>query len=492
MKHGRVAGPMTGHPPTMARNLIHDAKTGARPLVVLLDEARKIPDPSFACEALFGIAQHPKLETKHAAKALTQIAGLLDTIDRPWRRAEVIADLAKRGPRFREHDERIEQALADFQRQLVAATLQLEPESFSQAVPAMARWSPADRMPDLLRKALQGPSAASDAKSVLALGPEPGILDELQRVEDLVLRARLLAYAHSHGAEGLLAPAVETARSLPPGDALEALRAIVAALERPKDLELVSRALPDDAETAARVLCAAAARADKVGLKDVAVQFFDRAEKLAAGLDSKPAASIAKNIAQGRERLAGKAPPKPEVKPMEPVVLPPSKSKRHILALVDTYQGGMSDAHLRALARAAPLCAAFDLDLALVDFPGSAQDIMREAAKNTNIGEGRPYILRLAQEGRIIAVPQVQLGELGIVVATTPKPVPAKDGGLERAVAQRQGRRIVVVMGLGKAGLPGGLLATTDIHWEFTGKNISLETATAMGILAERLHQVPQ
>jgi hypothetical protein len=46
-------------------------------------------------------------------------------------------------------------------------------------------------------------------------------------------------------------------------------------------------------------------------------------------------------------------------------------------------------------------------------------------------------------------------------------------------------------MGLGSKGLPARLLREAPFHLELTGRNVSMETATAMGVLAERLRQVP-
>ena len=49
----------------------------------------------------------------------------------------------------------------------------------------------------------------------------------------------------------------------------------------------------------------------------------------------------------------------------------------------------MKPTHYRAIARAAPLCYAYDLDLALVGFPTEDLDlIVKETITETNIGRG--------------------------------------------------------------------------------------------------------
>lgn len=480
----------------MARALVQEARTGRRPLPVLLDEARQIPDPSFACEALFQLAQHPKAETRHAAKALAQISGLLPTIERSWRRAEVMAEMARRGPRFRENDHRIEESLGQFQHQLCAQALGLDADAFRDVLGPLSKWAPTERLPDLLRKALSGPRPADDAKVVVALGPEPGIVEELHRIPDPATRARLLAYAHGHGAPDQLRHALSAAATVPLEAQVEVYRAIVAGLEHVADLDLVCATLPDDVEATARILCACAARADRLGDAGLASRLFDEADQRAAHItDEEARGAVARNIGQGRARLSGGA-PEPATKPpavadpheeqhavaVEPEDPPTRGEGRPILALMDTYQGDLSDVHLRAIARAAPLCWAFDLDLGLIGFEGDPQALARRVAKSTHIGEGGGYIERLAKAGRIRLGSAVDAVAWGTLVATTPRPDERKVSRLEQVSG-----RPVVVMGLGPSGLPKSLLDAARHHVELTGRNVSLETATAMGILAERL-----
>jgi hypothetical protein len=47
---------------------------------------------------------------------------------------------------------------------------------------------------------------------------------------------------------------------------------------------------------------------------------------------------------------------------------------------------------------------------------------------------------------------------------------------------------MVFLMGLGHDGLPEKVLENARHHLEFTGKRASLETCTAMGVLAYVLH----
>jgi uncharacterized protein len=178
-------------------------------------------------------------------------------------------------------------------------------------------------------------------------------------------------------------------------------------------------------------------------------------------------------------------------------------SGNHVLALYDAYEGGLKPTHYRTLARAAPLCFAYDLDLALVGFPEDNLDrIVQDTITETNIGRGGKLLGVLHSEGRIHSIPATTkippeswIG-LGTPIGTTSHPDPKKrvvlmDGGVipdQRTGRSHFGGRLCIIMGLGRQGLPPSLLRSVDYHLELTGKNVPLETATAMGIIAERLN----
>ncbi|MCA1820122.1 MAG: DUF531 domain-containing protein, partial [Halobacteriales archaeon] len=232
--------------------------------------------------------------------------------------------------------------------------------------------------------------------------------------------------------------------------------------------------------------------------------------------DPKARDSVLANLNAGLERLEGahpkpvsRPPPEPtdstnstekddSVSSVESVV---SSGRNHVLALYDTYEGGLKEVHLRAIARAAPLCHAFDLDLALMGFPASnVRALAGQAAAETNIGDGGRYLDQLVAAGRVQLVscttrdPPSDWSAVGLPVATTSEPDPAKLVDLEDALAAARSAgsgRVCLVMGLGKRGLPPSLLKAVRHHLELTGKRVSMETATAMGVMAERLRQLP-
>ncbi|MHB1261618.1 MAG: DUF531 family protein, partial [Thermoplasmatota archaeon] len=174
---------------------------------------------------------------------------------------------------------------------------------------------------------------------------------------------------------------------------------------------------------------------------------------------------------------------------------------RHVLALVDTYEGGLSEVHLRAVARAAPLCDAFGLDLALMGFPtDNLGALLKQAMAETNVGDGGRHIQDLVAGGHVHLVHATHrtapdFASFGHAVATTPDPEPAKSAdflGCIQAGRAAGAKRLVVLMGLGRKGLPASFLKAAPSHLELTGRNVSLETATAMGVIAERMRQLPR
>ena len=171
------------------------------------------------------------------------------------------------------------------------------------------------------------------------------------------------------------------------------------------------------------------------------------------------------------------------------------KGRNHVLALYDTYEGSLKQTHIRAVARAAPLCMAFSLDMALIGFPTDDVNRMIELASNdTNIGKSGAYLRELHKKGRVHLVgcnekdPPKDWKELGLPVATTSNPSKHKkvnmDEARKLAIKEHSLQRICLIMGIGRKGLPRSLIDTVPHHLEITGVNIALETATAMGILA--------
>jgi uncharacterized protein len=510
------------------RALVQEARSGAgRPIQAVLDDARAIADPSFAAEALFHLAGDPRLTAGDAGRVLAESLHFLNKVERGWRQAEVLDEMARKAPKLRA-DPASAHSIERFLDGLVDTALRMpNGQALSKALQALGKVAPASRRGELVGRALgNGAFALPDGKEVV--DASPASRKALDAIQDTALRARLLAHLHIHGRAGTLPDALAEARMVPDQDRVEVLRGIVAAIDDGADLAAVHAALAGGDEERARLLSALAARSDKLGDRARALAWFGEAEAHAAKVpDAKARAAIRSNLAQGLERsnepLRAKAladlaqqdkgsaatassqrAPEPGPAAAPAVVrssgAPAPLGNRHVLALVDTYEGGIGEVHLRAIGRAAPLCDAFGLDLALVGFPtDNLGQLMKQAMAETTIGDGGTHIQDLVAGGHVHLVRATHrqapdLSALGHVVATTPEPEQAKAhdflGCLMAARAAKAGR-IVVLMGMGKKGLPQSFLKAAPTHLELTGRNVHLETATAMGVIAERMRQLP-
>lgn len=518
---------MADHPPTKARALVQDAKAGRRPITELLGEARAITDASFVAEALSALAEDPRLDVTAAGRALADAATALNRVDRSFRKAEAGSDVARRTARWRvddpeaqPHREKVFASLAN-----TAQTLHSK-DLVALAVP-LAKVAPQHRAAMLRLVLHHGSDPIEDAKAVLAAGPGPGVEEAIVEAP-VAAQARLLAYHRAHGGETPLDASLDAAAALPSLQRRDALRAIIAAAPR-ADLDQIHAKLPAEAAERGRLLCALAAQADRTHDPAQARAWFDEAAAIAEGLEpGKDRDAVLRNVEAGRARLPGAGaskaapsstpePPKPAsvapvaASPPEPVDVAPapvpqaapeamqpspsSMGGRHVLALVDTYEGALGDVQLRAIGRAAPLCWAFGLDLGLSGFPATdLAAVVAKAERSTGIGEGAGYLQKLAAAGRVHVLPAAPGQFRRFLVATTPKPDPAKAGDLADAARKAKAMGaggIVVLVGLGPKGLPGEWMRAAHAHVELTGDKVSLETATAMGIIAERMRQLP-
>lgn|GEM_PF-942315 len=179
---------------------------------------------------------------------------------------------------------------------------------------------------------------------------------------------------------------------------------------------------------------------------------------------------------------------------------------RITLGLYNSYDPNhFHEAMRRAIARAAPLAFAFELNLSLFGFPFKAyrtktgetpeprtpQELAALIADSTSIGEGGGFLTRIADGGRFQAYPYPDRGwppQLGTAVLATQEPDASKRIDLD-TIARRadEGEGFLVLVGLGPRGVPKRIEELAPHHLELTGRGIGLETATALGVLAGRL-----
>ena len=149
-----------------------------------------------------------------------------------------------------------------------------------------------------------------------------------------------------------------------------------------------------------------------------------------------------------------------------------------------------AEAHRRALARAAPVAAAFDCNLAVFGFPLDRElrtpvEVAEWLLGTTSIGQGGDWIMKLAEGGRFQVFPFPGGGfppQFGNVVIATRRPdVKKRMSPKDAARMLLNGSSILLVFGLGPRGLPGRIMDMGKHHVDLTERGISMETCTAMG-----------
>ncbi|MCD6493398.1 MAG: DUF531 domain-containing protein [Archaeoglobaceae archaeon] len=156
------------------------------------------------------------------------------------------------------------------------------------------------------------------------------------------------------------------------------------------------------------------------------------------------------------------------------------------LCLVNTYDKlKLHEIHLRSIARAVPICYAFNFHLALLDFNfwKDERELVERIMDYTTIGEHGKYALKLLERGKLHLIDKIP-AHFGIVIATTSKPDESKKISRNDLKSILKTKSTTFLIGLGRKGLPRELLKTSKYHFDVTAKNISLETCTAMGVIA--------
>lgn len=159
------------------------------------------------------------------------------------------------------------------------------------------------------------------------------------------------------------------------------------------------------------------------------------------------------------------------------------------LCLVNTYDRiRLHEIHLRTIARAMPLCYAFEFHLALMhfDFWDNEKEMVSEIREYTTIGKNGLYAEKLLNKGWIHLIDNIQ-PQFGRVVATTSKPDKRKEVKWDNLFDILSGSAIFLV-GLGRKGLPEKLHRRAEYHFDVTFRGISLETCTAIGSILTFLH----
>jgi len=460
----------------------------------------KIGSGPYRAEALCGIAGREDIDQETRFELVEDIAlGLLEE-DRGWRLAECIGIIAKSSAKWPNGQPKL--SLLD---SLISLTGGLpEGDARVDALKSISTRVPSSRLPELLMLAIENRGKeAIAAKPVIRAIIGTGDSAMISKVAETMIEAesdlavRLLLILHNGLEKEKITieprPLLMSIPFLIEAD-FETVRALCNNTNTADDVKLLADVLAGESEDAVRYTTTLAGRADRVGDPILARELLENAVKGLENLDGSVASKVTKNIAKGFEFL-GDIERAEELRPKrmqhttstskDTVV---SRDIGHTIALVDTYEGAIGMAHMRALARAAGVAFGFGLKIALVGWPTlDLKDLCEKAEKETRTAGGN-HLQSLLENGRLSlhSVEDILAGSSGHPIATTHQPA----GGSVDLQAFSASGRLCMLMGLGRQGLPKRIMNGCNDHFELTGIGASLETAVAMGAIAQRLSQL--
>jgi hypothetical protein len=538
------------HIPSRYRTIIQESKSGkGRPVGKLLEDAKSISDPYYSALALFSISGDRRASEDQSRSLIKDSIQLSDKEARSWRKAEILTTMCQKAKNNPTN-------LHDSIRSQIMEKIRAFPEGKgrSDAITGCVGFLGCQYVHGLLKLATRNQGFEMETcKPIIRQwvkdcssfqgAPLEDIVKVLATMPDGLIKVKLHGYLHIQimraGNESLavLENALSQAMKLSGDDRIQAIKYLADQSSNQEELELLAKGITELGEPAneGSLFSTLAANADKAGHKDLALDLFstglDILEnvvdsepralariKLATGLRRLGNQELADNTfnlaladATGNEKITAKVQKAIGVSSTEPAnqINAPAvlvnqdtfnKEQRHVLGLYDTYEGGLKPVHIRMVARAAPLCIAYNLDLALFGFPEKdLNHLVKKVLNDTNIGKGGMYLKELQMHGRIFLIPCSQQippskenwTDIGLPIATTSRPAKDKETSLEKALEKAMTshpkKSLCLIMGLGKKGLPISLLNSAEFHLELTGRNIALETSTAMGIIAQQL-----
>jgi len=537
------------HDPSFYRSLIREKnkKNGRHPSILIAD-AKKMNDNYYSSLAIMRLSDDKRIPIYDAVHYAYESIRISKKIERFWRRGELLSLLAKyaknwRGSSLKKENNKILDA--------IFREIQKIPEGneLSQTIDFCCKYIGCSRMEDMLHLAISNTDFLDvDTRTVIRhwagkchdhISWEK-IYSILLTIDDRAIRSKLMMYLYlqcsrlSITCDKVFSQSIEEAMELNDDDKELAFDYIAKHISSIKDFMRMKQVLDKISNSflKAKLASTLGCFAGKNGFNDIGLDFFmrgleesgsiqDKREKIKAEIniikglmnlnEKKIALDLLNNLKKTDDETVNELIEKNQKRYnqikndslLETMHEKDEKIHRDdlpistgcVLALYDTYEGSLKPIHLRMISRAAPLCTAFGLDLALIGFPiEDESDFFKKLTADTTIGKNGIYLQFLADEKRIHVISSLKeamSSSLDIAVATTANPEEDKKMSMDAAVGLLESHkktRVFLLMGLGKKGLPSSLLKKVSYHVELTDVNISLETSTAMGIIAFQLY----
>tara|TARA_B110000116_G_scaffold257527_1_gene257784 strand:+ start:3232 stop:4740 length:1509 start_codon:yes stop_codon:yes gene_type:complete len=493
-RNGVVAGMSDRHDPSTCRSILSDARKNGLSRG-LFDSAQDLQDGVYRAEALCGLCGSEYMDEDGRAEWITIIVESMLEEERAWRLAESIGIIAKSAGNW--PDGRARNMLMG---DIVTMTGDLPAgEARVDALKSIVNRVSVQKLPELLLMAIENHGMeAKAARPIMKAIVTTGNREMIDGITPLLTKAtpdlavKFLDNLHRQTVQQNLTlepSALQLALPLLSTADFETVRTMCSHATRSEDVLMLAQTLAGDDEESVRFAVTLAGRADRAGDAEFARELLENAAQHVDSLDAKTSIRIRKNLAKGFQRLGDSERAEGLIPVRTPAVIsihPSSEDverRGHTMALVGTYDGTIGTPYLRALARASGIAWGFGLDIALIDWPtGDLEGLCQQAKKESGTA-GVNHLPSLLASGRIqlLSVEDALGGAVGHPIATTHQPV---GGSVD--LAGYEGA-ICMFIGLGRHGLPQNLLDNCPDQFELTGIGASLETAVAMGAIAQRL-----
>ena len=528
------------HEPSAARDLVRQARRALRTpeLAKVIDQAQRLHDPYYSAHALAGIAYEMATGGMDGPQFVFLTAfDYVAKVAQEWRRAEVLDIVAGKMSRtqckdfgraieilkgFTEEKPRYDAFKAVVHEMSRAAA----PDIFSLLEVCKDERERTDVLKDIIRvelkskrkdipkidkamKSLKDPyfraKACNYVAFALTIGKEPEgpayfqeslktallVPDEDKRLDLLKYLTYNQTAAGNYALEEIITGQNGLADPAKKASLLGHVAGRLSKYRQPGAQDTFDKALkaceaimdPKSKSNALRNIAMGLSRANSSKAEEV----FENAKRIAESVAGPEGETLRERIKMDKQGATDQAPKAPvQIDPPLPRVSRKPGEKAPVLGLFNTYEKVLGPAHIRAIARAAPLCWAYDLDLAAIGFPLKDEaEALEKAKKDTTVGKEGKYLEELFKSERFVLATDTGVHDLGTLVATTSHPDPKKKASISEILAKE--KRACFILGVGRLGLPRAVMEKAKYHVEFTGKNVSLETATAMGILAHLL-----
>ena len=461
------------HNPSIARRIYREIKRGES-AELLLPLAKSISDPYYRSLGLVSIAS--SVGSKKSKDIFASALRDINNVKQEWQRTELLGEITK-----------ILKGVSDSKRKermfgkILGVSLKEKEEYIRDFFVKHSKNYPDQLLETLLQHATelkQYPFESS--KAIIRIWtkrkPVDYLISKLSAIKG-DLRSRLLGYLHFQlNKVRIKIEPTALSLALQTNNSEDILRYLVRICSTSSDLDKV--ALSASASSPAIIL-ALTARADRKGLAKEANKFASAAKKKIESLSpSDEKEKLLHKLKITTDRLQGID--SPQAPRSIPDLLEVAKRGKHTLGLFNTYGGKWNHPHFKAIHKAANLCSAFDLDLALIGFPNiESEELVSEIKKEMRLpNEG--YLSSLFSNKRARFFDKdIDESWAGSKVATTANP--------DKDKLNLPSGKLCMIMGLGPNGLPKSFLQGSDYHFELTGSNVAFETGTAMGSIAGRL-----